>query len=66
MASTINFDAIDHEAEAREFAAEFGHLPSVQRTIALSEAGRIEWRDAYEIFRAALAKGLCAAYGSEM
>lgn len=48
------------ETEVREFAAEFGHMPSVRRMVALAEAGTISWAQAHEIARAALAAGLAA------
>jgi hypothetical protein len=52
MASTF-------ESQVREFAAEFP-TANVQRMVALCEAGRIEWAQAYEISRKALAAGLGA------
>ena len=50
--STINI-----ESEVREFAREFD-TPNVQRMVALCEAGRISWAEAYEISRRALAAGI--------
>lgn len=48
------------ETEVRAFAAEFGHLPNVQRMIALCEAGTISWAQAHQVARRALAAGLAA------
>jgi len=51
------------EADVRAFAAEFGHLPNVQRMIALAEAGTITWAQAHQVARQALAAGLASVCG---
>jgi hypothetical protein len=49
--------AAQYEAEVREFAGQYPG-PNARRMIALCEAGTIGWAEAYEVARAALAKGL--------
>ena len=48
------------ETECRDFAREFGHLPNVQRAIALCEAGTLAWCDVADLFRRSLAQGIAA------
>jgi hypothetical protein len=58
MASTATVSTTI-ETEVREFAREFP-TPSVQRAVALCEAGTLTWAQVHEIFRGSLAKGLSA------
>jgi len=52
-----------HEADVRAFAAKYGHLPNVQRMIALAEAGTITWAQAHQVASQALAAGLASVCG---
>ena len=52
--------SINFESQVREFAAEYRNLGSVRQMVALCEAGRIEWAEAYEISRKALAAGIAS------
>jgi hypothetical protein len=58
MASTIS--STNYEAECREFAREFP-TPSVQRAIALCEAGTLGWAEVHELFERTLGHALATA-----
>lgn len=46
------------EADCREFAAEYGHLPNVVRAMRYAESGRIAWAELSDLFKRALATGI--------